>query len=506
METTTISSAVRKKINLAQTRSEATLVPQGEDEISKVLGVDAKAYISAMEILNGEANYTASVVFSVTYLNQNNEINMTTETSTVQGKIEDNTLNSLMEGLFKIEIVDVSIDSASSNEVRVQATMEVCLDVIDYSLIDKYEPTDENVLVKSQNYVVPTKCASGKSTFTIQEEFDCKQTVNNVLLKSCQACIKEITSGTEYFTVEGELYVKAYTCVKDGEDITYKPLFETITFKEEMDAEKINKDCEINACLEIKYDEIRFDIEMAEEGSIVKISVPLMISYIALNNQEVVLPCDAYSLTHKLNLMADTYLFSNVAKKLFKQHIDGSIEIDENMPRIGKVLMITGSNVNITSQTAEDGNVNVEGVLTTNVVYRADDENESIASVQVEIPFLTKFDLDEASTEHDIFVSSSLMDIVVKAKRGKEIDVDADITFNVDCYKNMAESYVKEVVLTEEISHNPYPLEVYLAPSGSTLWDIAKHLNVKEDVIISQNPTLEFPLQTSQTVVYFNER
>ena len=131
MEMDTISSAFIKKVGTVQAVAEQRLEPQNEQNIDKVLGVDATGYINSFEVLNGEANWTANVVFNATYLTETGEICSMSETTNVTGKFDDNTLSSLMEPLYKLEVVDVSIENANSSDVRVQATVEVSLDVID---------------------------------------------------------------------------------------------------------------------------------------------------------------------------------------------------------------------------------------------------------------------------------------------------------------------------------------------------------------------------------------
>lgn len=505
METGTISSTLRKKVSVAQTRVDLTVQPQNDENIQKVLGAYAKAHIINMEILNGEANYTASVLFNVAYLNDDKKICALEEDTTVTSKIDDNSLSSLMEPIYKIEVVDVSIESASSTEVRVSATLEITLEVLDFNEISSFNPTDPNILVKQENHKVLTKCDCGKSVATIEEEFDIKQKVDKVLCKQAQVCIKQLTAGTGYYTIEGELYLKAYLCVQDDEQYSYKLFNETIPFKEEIDAENMQKECTIEATVCVKNNEVKFEV-LDEEHNTLKVSVPLLIRYVALKEDEVLLPCDAYSLTHKLNLITDTYFESTIEKSSFKEHIEGSIEIGENMPRIAKLLMIMDGNLNISNVLNVEGGIKVEGVLTSTAVYKADDDEESLNSVQVEIPFSIMLDVENLKAEDELYVFGNLVDLIIKAKKGKELEIDADVVFDVEFYSKEAEPFVKDVVLTEEINQNPYPLAIYLAPAGSSLWDISKHLNVKEEIILEQNPNVEYPLDNAQGIVYFNQK
>lgn len=507
MEMDTISSAFRKKVGTVQAVAEQRLEPQNEQNIDKVLGVDATGYINSFEVLNGEANWTANVVFNATYLTEKGEIFSMSETTNVSGKFDDNTLSSLMEPLYKLEVVDVSIENANNSDVRVQATVEVSLDVIDNASLEALDSKDENVIVKNESANVLTKCDSGKATINIQDDFDLKQNIEQVVFKCASVCVKDVTAGTGYFTVEGDVFVKACVLLTNGEDKTYKTISEVINFKEEVDAESVTKDSMLEIAPCVKYDEVTFTVSgNGEINNILNVSVPVIIRYVALKMTDYQMPCDAYSLTHKLNLVTDTFFTSNVNKQLLKHHLEGNIEIDEMMPRINKIIMVNGGNVNLTTIKGENGKLLLQGVFTANVIYLADDDDETKNSVQVEVPFSLELDMDNIKIDDDIFVIASVGEVTCKAKKGKEIDIDADLSFAVENYSKTAQTFVKEVVLTEEIAHSPYPLAIYLAPAGSTLWDISKKLNVQEDVVISQNPNLVFPLDKPESIVYFNQR
>lgn len=503
----TISSAFRKKVGTVQAVAEQRLEPQNEQNIDKVLGVDATGYVSSLEVLNGEANWTANVVFNVTYLATTGVICSMSETTSVAGKFDDNTLSSLMEPLYKLEVVDVSIENANNSDVKVQATIEVSLDVIDNASLEMLDSKDENVIVKKESANVLTKCDSGKATINISDDFDLKQNIEQVVFKSVSVCVKDVTVGTRYFTVEGDAFVKACVLLTNGDEKTYKTISEVISFKEEVDAENVTKDSMLETTYCVKSDEVVFAVGGdGEINNMLNVTVPVVVKYVALKMTDYQMPCDAYSLTHKLNLVTDTFFTSNVNKQLLKHHLEGNIEIDELMPRISKIIMVNGGNVNLTAIKAEDGKLLLQGVFTANVVYLADDDDETKNSVQVEIPFSLELDMDNVKVDDDVFVIASVGDVTCKAKKGKEIDIDADLSFAVENYSKTAQTFVKEVVLTEEITHSPYPLAIYLAPAGSTLWDISKKLNVQEDVIISQNPNIVFPLEKPESIVYFSQR
>lgn len=507
METNMISSSFRKKVGTVQQVVEQRLEPENDNTIKKILCVNAKSYIDSMEILNGEANFGATVVFDVMYLNENNEPMMMSEKAQVSGKIEDNTLNSMMQPLYKVEVVDTSIENASSTDVKVNATIEVCLDAIVSEEVEPFVPTDENVLVKKELKKFLTVQDAGKATITIQDDFDLKQDVSKVLLKSTKLCVKEITSGTGYFTVEGTVYAKFLAEIVDAENRSYKEFEETVPFKEEVDAEKITKDAVIKAVCNIKYDDVMYEI-VGDENSrhTLKLSVPVIVRYVAFVQSEAEMPIDAYCTTHKTNIVSDSYRYGIMETTFERKDVDGTVEIGENDARINKIYACCCENVNLTNSYESDDEVKVEGVLTVNAIYEADDEEGSTQSVQVEVPFSESVKVGTLMKDCKVFVCAEVCSIDLKVKKGKDIDVSAVVEFVVETFSEVADDYIKEVMLTEELSSNPYSLQIYMAKEGATLWEIAKHLYVKEDDIVKQNPNLVFPLEKTESIVYFKQK
>lgn len=501
METNTKSSAYRINVGAVQNNVEEQFEFNAEDAIGKILCVNANAFIEQIEILEKEANYSGYVVFDVLYTSQNGDLLTLKQKSNFAGKLQNERLNVNMQPIYKTEIVDVSILSASSNNLAVQATVELNLDVLEIDNIEMFESDNSNIIVSHENVEVTTFVESGKQNFKVVEEFEQKQPIKKVLCYMVNAFVNDVTSGTGYFTVEGEVFVKT-TLLFDTENLQTKTMFETIKFKEEIEVNNLTKNDLVKAKVYVNYDEV---VVAPSEGDNTKltVSVPLEVRYFVVNNTVLELPTDAYSLTHHINVVSESFQVQDKNLSVCsKEHIDGGIVLEDSQPRIGRLILTSGENVNVTNSYVVDNGVQIEGIASVNVVYETDDEEPYNNSVQVEIPFT--FTVSTPVSDKDgLFIKVSVCDVQAKTKKGKEIEVDFDLLVCADLFNTKQELAIKEIELTEELMPNPYSLMLYLAPSGSTLWDIAKHLNVDEKIILEQNPDLVFPLEKSEKIVYF---
>ena len=125
-------------------------------------------------------------------------------------------------------------------------------------------------------------------------------------------------------------------------------------------------------------------------------------------------------------------------------------------------------------------------------------------TIALEVPFSVKFDVGDMVADQ-LFVVGHIVDLDAKARKGKEINTSFEIVFTIDSSQTENQFLVKDVELTEQLPKRNYSLALYLAPKGSTLWDVSKHLLTSEDVLTSQNPDVVFPLETATNIVYFKQ-
>ena len=104
--------------------------------------------------------------------------------------------------------------------------------------------------------------------------------------------------------------------------------------------------------------------------------------------------------------------------------IDGSLTIEDDKPRIDKLLFVGGNSLCVSNSYLKDGEVVIEGIAKTNVVYLNDEEN-SLNSVQIEVPFVISDKFSQDNADGILVVDAILCDVDVVAKKGRELLFDA---------------------------------------------------------------------------------
>ena len=110
---------------------------------------------------------------------------------------------------------------------------------------------------------------------------------------------------------------------------------------------------------------------------------------------------------------------------------------------------------------------------------------------------------EKVNAEQSSIVSLCLKDVSARSRRGKEIEVSAELKVYSDLYCSRENSVITNVTIGDEKPQDDSSLYIYIVKPGETIWDIAKNMNVSPDVILEQNPEVSLPLQPYEKLVIY---
>ena len=504
METDKITSSYRKNLGEVQTVVDVTMQKDGDESIAKVLSNGANGYVDEVEMLNGEAHYMGGVVFDLLFVDETGATHVLSEEVNLNGKFESDEINPLMKPIYNVETLDCQLSTLGNGKAKLTATIAIKLDALETDEVEEVKTNDDNIQLNKETISAYNIVASGTKTFDIDEEFDAKLN-GKVLLSTAHIDLKNIADGTGYFSVDGNMFLNSLLEVNEDETKYLKNFMQTISFKEEFEDELVQRGDEVLAFAYIRPQDLTVSVVDDDSQGVIKVHATVTVKYIVQRLTEQEINTDAFSMTNKTNIKSGTFLTSKPQKvERFLASIDGQSVLDEDEPRIAKICAVTNEHILIANTILQNFELTIEGVAYMSVLYLTDDDVPALESVNLEIPFANKFAVDE-SFEGNLYVLSKILDVEAKAKKGKEINVNIDVCFLAYSYLTESNAVIKDIELTEVLPKNEYSLEMYVAPKGSTLWDISKHLLVSQETLLAQNPELVFPLEEAQTVVHFKQ-
>ncbi len=472
-------------------------------EIEKILSVCHTAQATDAEILNGVINYAGNIDLCILYLTVDGEIGTLNSSCPFTSRFEDEAISVGDKVGIKVDVEDYAVESVTSSNIKISCTCQQSGILIFEREVGTISSGDDDICQKTDEIIINTLVGEAKETFPVESEFSIKEPVRKIICSDSQVSVKSVESGVNFVSVGGEVVTRLlYLTENDRFETSYI----TENFKEEVELEGVTRESVSEASAYIKRSDVKIQIETLEKGVDVKVSVPVEVRVISYIERAETVVTDIYST--KCNLQVDTSSFEMTecsTTDLFEEKIDGTLILDEDKPRVDKIMFVGGSNLFVTNSYIKGGEVFVEGVTKTNVVY-LNDETNSLNSVVVEVPFVVSDKID-ASEDAQVSIDVTMSDVDVVVKKGREFLFDAKLKVNVSYFDEKIGAVISEVTTTEELAERDCSVELVFARAGQSAWDIAKSIKVREETIIYQNPNLSFPLvQDENVIVYYKIR
>ena len=97
------------------------------------------------------------------------------------------------------------------------------------------------------------------------------------------------------------------------------------------------------------------------------------------------------------------------------------------------------------------------------------------------------------------------MNCNVKARRGRELLVDARLGVNVAVHTGAEQGLVQDVTLGAQKMRDQHAITIHVAASGETVWDIAKRVSIPTAEIIRQNQGLERGISEGDRIIIYSQ-
>ena len=470
-----------------------------EEEISKIFSVSAQVAVESKEVLPGMVSYSGIIESCVVYITENGEIGSTHATCPFSSKFESPNILADQKALIVAKILSYNVGNITNSGINITYTIEQSGFVIGNEEVKSVATSDEDFAVKEDEIKVIRFVGDCESTFNSVGQLSLRDKIKKLLLCESQASIKGVEPGLNFVSVSGEVVSRVlYITENDKFESAY--VFDS--FKEEVELEGVSRDSQIEANAFVRYSEVKAVVDNAENGSKIELTVPVDLCVMAYDEVEVKVISDLYSTKNEILIATDSFNMTKVLPfEIVEGKIDGTLIIDDDKPRVDKILFSCGNYINIMSSEVNNEIVTITGIAKANVTY-LNDETSSLQSVELEIPFVLN---ERVNLPNDAELSTfaTITDVDVAVKKGRELFYDAKIKVFVKSDKVDVSAVISNVNISDQLPVKDFAMEIIFGKQGQDLWDIAKAHNVRENMIATQNPEVIFPLANDSELVIF---
>lgn len=470
--------------------------------VVSVLSISLEGCVQSEETLNGVLNYSGIVDAKLVFLSDDNQINTICCACPFSSKFEGENITTGQSALIDLKVVDYNIESISGDSVKLSVTLNQGGFVIANKEVRTIRNDDDDVCCREDEISIIRYVGSATENIEVSSEINVREKIKKIILTESKAIVKSVESGSNFVTISGDVISRVLYL---NENDKFESGYINDSFKEELELEGATRESFVDGKAFVKQDGVSTEIVEDEKGCKIVVKSPLVLSARAYQEEKVAVIRDLYSTKNEIKVTTESFEVSTVCPmELVEGKIEGNLLLDEDKPRVDKIMFCGGNNIIVTNSYVREGEVFVEGIAKTTVVY-LNDETNSLHSVQVDVPF-TISDKVNFPEEGVISVDAIVCDVDVVVKKGRDLYYDAKVKACVNyCYDNHA-GVITEATIGEEYPEKDYAMEVAFAHAGDELWEVAKKLCIKEEQLLAQNPNVIFPLAEDSSLILFYQK
>jgi len=500
-----VASKHSRKLGAMQSYAEVKCETLAGEEVGSVLSVSSTPSVASMHITPSGVEAVLSVKSVVLAVAVTGEVLCVNAQSECLCKLSVSGLESEQKVFALPSLIEISNIKVDGGQISCSVLLESSFWCLATENIKYVSSVGEDAFSKTDIMKYSDVTACVVDGFEHVAEVDIPVSVSRVLSVDSVMSVSSVECSTDMVTISGQI-ISNVICLTSDERPKLKSQSYTQDFRHELLAG--GSLAGATAIAEAYVCDATFEIagELNSGKGMLIIKNKLSANVLVNEIKEVACVVDAYCTANQLTLTTESSnLHSLFGVRKFSDKVDGNIVLDESAARVEKVFCNAASFVVPVNIEAGQDTVSIEGVVYSNVLYLNDADEDNISSVQVEMPFATKLDYDGITTESEIEFSASVVEVDSRSKKGREIDVQAEVVFCVHARSATPNAVISSIALGESKTISEAALGVYMVSNCAEMWDVAKQLSVCPEQLSTQNPELTFPIIDPQNVVVYRQ-
>ncbi len=478
-----------KMVDLGKVNTTHTIRINCKEEVSAILMCTVDANVFGYECIAGQATYSGKNNVKLVYCDSDGQILSSNSNADFSDCIISQHITPNTKAMFDIVVVDSTCD-ISGNIVTVQLELEVSGSAY---VCDSCPMLLEAVELYTHHNNI--EIVSSVDSMTISSDLSCQLTasgdISRVVLADAKISCSDYALLDGVLTVSGDMVV-GLMYISEGR-VVYDQL--TSPYRTELECPMDNGQLTIKPT--IKNTRIKLDIVEGQLNNLFVADVSVSFAVVSVGCTELSVVDDCYTANSILELDR-TQLYTTLPCG----SVSSRVQIEQSISSmdIGQVVAFANVGSTVTNCRYRVHAVSVEGIVCGTLLYSTD---TGMASTVVELPFAEIVDIDYiartcSGSAHSTVLSSSCNYV------GGMLVVSVELCIDVISYHNMPYSVISSMTEQQLDISQKSGIEVCMAKSGETLWQLAKAMHMSEQDILDINPDIVSPLERDTKIVIYN--
>lgn len=471
-------------------------VPDYKPDIVKMVKEKGEVRFDEVNVTTGVVWIKGSLIFSALYRSnqENRKMNSVRGELPFQEKISMDGLNETDSVRMKAEIEDLTISAINSRKLSIRAVL-VLKAIVEENLeeemtcgIEDGEEFEQQLMKKNLLELVTAR----RDTLRVRNEIvipSSKPNVSEILWKSIELRHLEYLGGEGEIKVTGEALVTVfYYGEEDEERIQWNETSVPISGSIDSPGLSGEEIFQVNLTPLTTDLEVKPDYDGEERILVLELVFDAWLK--VWREKEVELLTDLYSLKKEVNLSCeDTMLERLLVKNDAKSKVSEQLQLEENQEKILQICACEGT-VFIEEQKLASNGVEVDGILSVDVLYMTTEDDMPLGVMKGVFPFHQFIEVQGLTPQSRVEVESGIEQLSAVLLDQSKAEIKVVINLNLMAFEEEMQKKINGIEAAdwnlEELQEAP-GIVGYIAKAGDTLWKIAKENHTTADEIVETN-------------------
>lgn len=481
--------------SLAKTMAtvECNIDSSSKGGVGKLLSISSKVTYARVEKAGDTHKIFATLNCKVIFLNKEGELESYDYLSDFNTNVDINNYDNISFMWAMSGVMDMD-STVKGDIICIQAVIDMEVVGLVKSSCNCVCEVEDNILVKYDKKLIQQN-TNVRDTFMVEDDYESGCNIEKVLYFDSDVMLSNTKAYDDKIIASGDV---SSIVVYLSEGIVASKVF-SIPFTEEISLKGVTESDKL--ILSSRVVSSKVILSGVEGENLLSCHVEVSIMGFSVKEECVNVIEDLHSSCNKIDMTYCTMPYTRfLEQKLFQDKITGSANLDEELPPASKVLSTIISRQIIANTYRDKDMLNIEGILSCNVIYT--DCDDSIHSVLVELPYSLQYNDDSESIDCEYLSNIMVSQLYSKIKRDREIEVTAMINISISKLVADKMTAVADYSLGDKIERVNHAVSIYQTSDGESLWNIAKAMNAPIEDLVIQNNGLK-DIAHGQKVIYY---
>ncbi|NLN42075.1 MAG: DUF3794 domain-containing protein [Clostridiales bacterium] len=469
------------------------IIPEDKPEIAKILDLGARVYGTGIEVVQDKVMVEGIICYNLLYIpvGDNKTVVQVDNEEAFTQYVEVKGAKPRMNADISFELEHVDYDIQDSKSLNIRTVLNIGCKVqqlLQLEVLREFEEQDVIQALREPLRLVSSG-GDGRGQTIIREDVEIPDDMPSaveVLRKDAKVKILERKVADNRVVAHGEIELRLlYQTQEEQEPIQFLQYEIPFNHAVEVQGAYQGMDCHVN--VEVQDIDISLRQDIVGDFRILSIDMMLFMEARVYESHEVDVIIDAYSPGSVLDLVKEKIVLTHsIGEAQVQTVIRENVEVPENMPPVDRILYAEVRPL-IADYRINDDQVLVDGVLTGVVIYKPEDDELSISSLKVDIPFSQGLEIEGTTQDMDCFCQVELQYLSHTLVSFNEFELKATLLVRGEVSQSIEKEVLLDVEEKEQELEEDSGLYIYFVQPGDTLWSVAKKYNTTINSILRYN-------------------